>query len=213
MNVAGLRKDYRAGALDREGLDPDPIRFFEQWFREASATDGIVEPNAMTLSSAGADGGVSARIVLLKGFDADGFRFFTSYESRKGRQIAADPRVALSFYWGSLERQVQITGRAEPLTREESAAYFQTRPIESRLGAWASRQSAVIESRESLERAMERARQTYPDGNVPLPPWWGGYLVRPATIEFWQGRPSRLHDRFRYTRDSGDGWHIDRLSP
>jgi pyridoxamine 5'-phosphate oxidase len=211
--VADLRKDYRAGALDRGSLDPDPIRFFEQWFRVAATAEGIVEPNAMTLSTAGADGEVSARIVLLKGFDADGFRFFTNCESRKGRQIAANPRVALSFYWGPLDRQVLIAGSAEMLPREEAAAYFQTRPIESRLGAWASRQSEVVASRAVLELALEQARQRHADGDVPLPPWWGGYLVRPATIEFWQGRPGRLHDRFRYTRASGGGWRIERLSP
>lgn len=214
MDVADLRMDYRAGVLERQDLQEDPISQFKIWFAEAVADPRIIEANAMTLSTADSDLGVTSRIVLLKGVGTDGFRFFTNHESRKGRQIAADPRVALSFYWQGLERQVKITGYAEMLPREESEAYFQTRPIESKLGAWASHQSRVVSSRADLESAFERARADHPGENIPMPPYWGGYLVRPHTIEFWQGRSGRLHDRFRFIRSTIENqWQVDRLEP
>lgn len=213
MNVADLRIDYRAGELERADLAEDPIEQFGQWFESASSDPRIIEVNAMTLATCDPDLGVTSRIVLLKGVDSDGFRFFTNYESRKGRQIAADPRVALSFYWQGLERQVKITGLAAMLPREESEAYFESRPRDSRIGAWASRQSRVISSREELESAQQRANEEFPDDHIPIPPYWGGYLVRPQTIEFWQGRTGRLHDRFRYTRTLDGMWQIDRLEP
>lgn len=213
MNVADLRIDYRAGELERTDLADDPIEQFRQWFESASGDPRIIEPNAMTLATCDPDAGVTSRIVLLKGVGPDGFRFFTNYESRKGRQIAADPRVALSFYWQGVERQVKITGIAETLPREESEAYFQSRPRESRIGAWASRQSRVIASRGELEAAQQRVAEEFPNDHIPIPPYWGGYLVRPQTIEFWQGRSGRLHDRFRYTQTLDRVWQIDRLEP
>lgn len=213
MNVADLRMDYRAGALNRSDLAGDPMVQFGRWFEDASGDSRIMEPNAMTLSTYDPEMGVTSRIVLLKGVGGDGFQFFTNYESRKGRQIEAEPRVALSFYWQGLERQVKITGHAEQLPREISEAYFQTRPRESRLGAWASRQSRVVDSRDALEAAHHRAAEEYPGDLVPMPPYWGGYVVRPRTMEFWQGRTGRLHDRFRYTRTMDATWQLDRLEP
>jgi pyridoxamine 5'-phosphate oxidase len=167
----------------------------------------------MTLATATPDGVPSARLVLLKGFDARGFTFFTDYRSQKGRELDANPRAALAFFWGELERQVRITGTVTKLSREESEEYYRTRPRGSRLGAWTSHQSAVLPSREALEQRLHEVAARFPGEEVPLPPHWGGYLVRPETVEFWQGRPDRLHDRIRYTRRSGDGWTIERLSP
>jgi pyridoxamine 5'-phosphate oxidase len=213
MNVADLRKDYLAGALEREDLADDAIEQFRLWFAEATADPRIIEANAMTLSTADPEVGVTSRIVLLKGLGPDGFRFFTNYESGKGRQIAADARVALSFYWQGLERQIHITGRAEKLPREVSESYFRSRPRESRLGAWASQQSRVVASREALEAAHERVSKEYPGDEIPMPLYWGGYLVRPQTVEFWQGRTGRLHDRFRFIRGGDFGWKVDRLEP
>lgn len=213
VDISALRQDYRSGELRRALLNPDPICQFQKWFAEASACEGIREPNAMTLATANTAGEVSARIVLLKGCDAGGFRFFTNYESRKGAHIAENPQVSLLFFWAPLERQAIICGRAEKTSREESEAYFQQRPLASRLGAWASQQSREITSRDELEARYAELEKTYADGRVPLPPTWGGYLVRPETVEFWQGRTSRLHDRFRYTREPSGSWRIDRLAP
>ncbi len=213
MNLGDLRKEYGAGELRRADLDPDPFVQFARWFADAQTCGAIAEPNAMTLATAGADGRVSARIVLLKDWDSSGFRFFTNYESGKGSAIAENPRVALLFHWPALERQVQICGSAEKTSREESEAYFRTRPVASRLGAWASQQSAVISSREMLEARHAELSAQFAGKEIPAPPAWGGYLVRPETIEFWQGRRSRLHDRFRYARDEGGAWTIARLSP
>lgn len=211
MALNDARKEYRRLSLSASDLDPDPIRQFHRWFEEATLSD-ISEPNAMTLATATADGRPSARIVLLRGCDDRGFAFFTNYESRKGRELAANPRAALVFHWHDLERQVRVEGTAVRVSAEESDAYYESRPLGSRLGAWASPQSAVIADREALEERCRALEARHPDGRVPRPENWGGYRVLPEVVEFWQGRPSRLHDRFRYTRD-GHGWRIDRLAP
>jgi pyridoxamine 5'-phosphate oxidase len=198
--------------METADLLPDPMAQFRRWLDEARAA-GVPLPEAMTLATAGADGLPSARMVLLKGAEEDGFRFFTNTESRKGRDLAENPHAALVFHW-TLEprRQVTVAGRVEPLPRAESEAYFQTRPLGSRLGAWASRQTTVIPGREALDRAFAAAQAEHGD-EPPLPPWWGGYLLTPARIEFWQNRPNRLHDRFRYTRGDDDTWSLERLAP
>jgi pyridoxamine 5'-phosphate oxidase len=207
-----LRIDYTKGRLDEREAQPNPIQQFERWFDEAQAA-GVPEANAMTLATAGASGVPSARVVLLKGFGARGFSFFTNYDSRKGRELAANPRAALCFYWQPLERQVRIEGTVEKTSREESEGYFRTRPLEAQIGAWVSRQSEVIASREELERRQAEVAARFAGGPVPLPDFWGGYRVVPETVEFWQGRPGRLHDRLRYERSPARGWVIRRLSP
>src|SRR2546423_1958894 len=198
--------------LNEATVDPNPIEQFARWFADATAS-GIKLPNAMTLATATADGRPSARVVLLKEFAADGFVFYTNYESQKGLELEANPRAALCFYWPELDRQVRISGSVTRATREESAVYFHTRPVDSRLGAWASRQSAVLASREVLEEKMRQLVREYEGGEVPLPPYWGGYRLAPEVIEFWQNRFSRLHDRLRYTRQADGNWLIERLSP
>ena len=210
MDVAHLRLDYARESLTERDVDPDPILQFEKWFEEALHA-GLIEPNAMTLATSTRDGHPSARVVLLKGADVNGFVFFTDYRSRKGAELDTNPHVSLCFWWDALQRQVRISGTAVRVSREETAAYFHTRPHGSRVGAWASQQSATLASREMLEKEVERLERAYPD-DVPLPPHWGGYRVTPASLEFWQGRPSRLHDRIVYTRD-GSAWKIGRLSP
>lgn len=208
--VARARVGYERGALDERLLSPDPLVQFELWMG-AAVEAGLREPNAMTLATVGEDGRPSARIVLLRGFDSRGFCFYTNYESAKGRELAANPRADLNFYWPELERQVRVAGVVERVSREQSAEYFATRPRGHRLSAWASRQSEVVASREALERALAEAEARFP-GEVPLPDHWGGYRLRPDRIEFWQGRPDRLHDRIRYRLD-GEEWRRERLAP
>jgi len=211
FDLANLRMEYGLLGLLESQLDPDPLQQFRKWLQEAVAHE-LIEPNAMTLGTVDADGQPWTRTVLLKACDVRGFSFFTNYDSAKGRQLAGEPRCALTFWWGALERQVNVTGRVEKVPRSETEEYFPKRPLGSRLGAWASCQSVVLESREALERAFEAAKARHGD-NPPAPEHWGGYIVRPATIEFWQGRKSRLHDRLSYTRQPGDGWKIERLAP
>lgn len=210
-DVASLRRNYTRDGLTETDADADPLRFFQRWFDEALAA-GVTEPNAMTLATVDADGQPAARIVLLKGLDERGFVFFTNYESRKGRELDAQPRAALVFWWQELERQVRIEGTVEQVTAEESDAYFASRPRGSRLGAWASDQSRPLAGRAALEAKLDAVAQRYADGAVPRPPHWGGYRVVPTLVEFWQGRPSRLHDRLEYTR-TDEGWTRRRLAP
>jgi pyridoxamine 5'-phosphate oxidase len=197
--------------LSRKDLAADPFTEFRRWYGEAD-DEGIPLVNAMALATADADGRPTVRHVLLRTFDDRGFVFYTNRESRKGRQLAENPNAALTFLWKELDRQVCVSGRVEPTTAEESAAYFATRPREARIGAWASRQSREIASRAELDRRFEELAAQYPGETVPLPPYWGGYRVVPGAVEFWQGRAFRLHDRFRYERDAS-GWRIARLSP
>ncbi|MDQ4025316.1 MAG: pyridoxamine 5'-phosphate oxidase [Actinomycetota bacterium] len=210
-SIARLRRDHGVAPLEPDDLDPDPIVQFGRWMEDALAA-GILLPNTMTLATAAADGRPSARVVLLKGFDHRGFVFYTNYESRKGRELLANPHAALVFHWPRLERQVRVEGRAEKVPAEESDEYFATRPFESRLGAWASRQSARLSSRDELERRVEELMREHAGGDVPRPPYWGGWVVAPDAIELWQGRPNRLHDRFLYER-SGAGRSRVRLQP
>lgn len=209
---AHLRQEYTQGSLTESDLDPNPFRQFARWFQQA-AESGALEPNAMTLATASAEGAPSARMVLLKDFDEQGFVFYTNYHSQKGRELAENPRAALVFYWAALSRQVRVVGDVARVTREESLTYFRQRPVGARLGALASRQSQVIPNREVLERRVAELTSQYAEGDMPLPEDWGGYRLAPSTFEFWQGRPSRLHDRLRYTRQPEGGWVIERLSP
>lgn len=212
MSISDLRQDYHLDELVEENLAADPMHQFGLWF-DTAVKAGIREPNAMTIASVDADGQPSARIVLLKGVDADGFVFYTNYDGRKGQAIEENPRVALLFWWGRLERQVRIEGTAERVSAAQSDAYFHSRPRGSQLGALASEQSRVIASREVLDRRAAELEQRYADTEIPRPPNWGGYRVRPHAVEFWQGRTNRMHDRLRYRRDDGGAWRIERLSP
>jgi pyridoxamine 5'-phosphate oxidase len=209
---AASRYEHVGKGLRRRDLNPDPIKQFGNWFT-AAIEAGIHDVNAMSLATAGRDARPSVRIVLLKGFDHDGFVFFTNYESTKGRQLEANPYAALAFYWIELDRQVRISGKAEKTSREESQAYFHSRPIGSQLSAWASRQSEVLDGRRVLDARMAEMTERFGDKAIPLPPHWGGYRLKPETIEFWQGRANRLHDRFRYARQLNGTWSIDRLAP
>jgi pyridoxamine 5'-phosphate oxidase len=209
-SIADLRKDYTQAGLEQG--DPNPFKQFELWFDQALAAD-LLEPNAMTLATVTPKGKPDARIVLLKGFDERGFVFYTNFRSQKGQELAANPYAALVFLWGDLERQVRVVGRVEKATDLEADTYFQSRPLGSRLGAWASTQSEVIPSREFLEQRMAVLETDYQNRQIPRPDHWGGFRVVPTEIEFWQGRPSRLHDRLRYRLQENGIWIIDRLAP
>jgi pyridoxamine 5'-phosphate oxidase len=235
MAIADLRREYNLTGLRRRDLDPDPIAQFNHWFEQASGmrASGRVmkalvhiyksflmvsgtqpmDVNAMTLATADKNGRPSARVVLLKGLDARGFSFFTNYDSRKGQELAQNPRAALVFYWAGLERQVTVAGDVSVLPASESEAYFKSRPRGSRLAAWASRQGEVIRDRAQLEQKWKQLEEQFPGEQIPRPDYWGGYLLAPIRFEFWQGRPSRLHDRFRYTKEPDGKWLIERLSP
>jgi pyridoxamine 5'-phosphate oxidase len=234
MNIADLRRNYTLAGLDTADAAAEPFEQFERWFAQAINAQLAGEANAMTLATVSPDGKPSARIVLLKGVDDPdrndrGFVFYTNYESRKGRELEGNPHACVVFFWAELERQVRVDGRVERVSAHETKLYFDSRPFGSRIGAWASQQSAVIENRTVLEEKFASLSQRYSTndstndganasanaGAVPVPPNWGGYRLIPSAIEFWQGRPSRLHDRLRYTRNSAarNGWRIDRLSP
>jgi pyridoxamine 5'-phosphate oxidase len=210
--LENLRKDYRAEKLSETDVKKNPIEQFDHWFDEALKS-GIYEPNAMTLATASTDGKPAARIVLLKGFNQDGFVFYTNYLSRKGKELAKNPVVALVFFWPELERQVRIEGTIEKVSKETSEKYFQSRPKESQIGALASPQSQVIADRSLLEKNWKELEKTYADQEIPKPSFWGGYLVKPQIIEFWQGRSSRLHDRIVYRKADKNNWKIVRLAP
>ena len=234
MNLSDFREDYQRGALDRAALDANPIAQFESWFQQAAGEQsqsrwrkiGIAlyklwsaicnhrppDINAMTLATVDSNGKPSTRTVLLKSVDARGFIFFTNYDSRKGRELAANPSAALTFFWSDLERQVCMAGTVTKLPVAESEAYHKSRPRGSRLAAWASNQSEIVPDRAALEAKWRELEKKFPD-DVPLPPNWGGFILQPERIEFWQGRPSRLHDRFNYTRQADGSWKIERLSP
>ncbi|MHB1297009.1 MAG: pyridoxamine 5'-phosphate oxidase [Gemmatimonadaceae bacterium] len=211
MNIAHLREEYRRERLDESDVAADPLSQFHRWFSQARAAE-VQEPNAMALATAAADGTPNVRMVLLKDADHRGFVFFTDYRSRKAGELEANAKATLCFWWGALERQVRIAGSVERVSPEESAAYFKERPRGSQLGAWTSTQSTVIGGRESLEATYAEAERRFAGADVPLPPHWGGFRLLPEWFEFWQGRPSRLHDRLRY-RPVDEDWVVERLSP
>ena len=235
MAIAELRREYNLAGLGRRDLEPDPIIQFKRWFEQATGERAggkvrifviklykllfgirqaeMSDLNAMTLATADKTGAPSARVVLLKGFDERGFIFYTNYNSRKGQELAENPYAALTFYWPQLERQVCVAGMVSKVTPQESELYFKNRPRGSQLGAWASDQSSVVQSRGELEKNWENIENQYQGKDVPRPPHWGGYVLKPSRIEFWQGRPNRLHDRFRYTRQEGGAWTLERLAP
>ena len=211
--IAELRRDYAKASLDEKEILQDPLAFFGLWMQEAIQAE-VPEPNAMNFVSVSPEGFPSARMVLLKGFSPEGFSFYTNQDSRKGREIALNPKVALVFWWPELERQIRIEGLAELISEAEATAYFQSRPRESQIGAWASAQSEVLSSRAELEaRFAAESLRFAAQSLIPKPPFWGGYLIRPQRMEFWQGRPSRLHDRILFTRLDEQNWKIERLSP
>lgn len=213
IDYSGLRREYETTGLRRSEMHPDPIQQFDTWFSTA-VHSGLPDANAMTLATTTKSGRPSARVVLLKGFDQNGFVFFTNYQSDKGRELEANPWAALAFYWMPLERQVRISGAVEKTSRAESEEYFHSRPRGSQLGAWVSHQSQVIDARRILDARLAEMTERFTGQKViELPPHWGGYRVAPETMEFWQGRANRLHDRFRYTRQKDGSWKLDRLAP
>jgi pyridoxamine 5'-phosphate oxidase len=213
MSIDAIRENYEYPPFTERDAHKDPIEQFKRWFEDAWRSDAR-QPNAMTLATCSKDGVPSARVVLLKGFDHEGFAFFTNYQSAKADDLESNPLATLVFYWSQLSRTVRVAGAVDKVSREETDAYFLTRPRDSQLGAWASDQSTVIESRELLHKRFDEVKARYADRDVPTPPQWGGYRVRPTAIEFWQGQANRLHDRLRYVR-AGDGvsWTLQRLSP
>lgn len=210
--IADLRKEYILHSLNKEDVAENAMVQFRRWWDDALRSD-ILEVNAMTLATASADGLPAARIILLKGFHSDGFQFYTNYESYKGKQLQENPRACLVFFWKELERQIRITGLVEKLSQDESDKYFKSRPTGSQIGAWASPQSEVIDSGEWLEQRVHQIEKKFSETGIPRPPQWGGYLLKPVTIEFWQGRPNRLHDRLLYTLQENGNWMIERLAP
>lgn len=212
MDLQDIRRDFRKGTLTREELLGNPIEQFKLWMQQALTTD-LTDPTAMVLGTAARDGQVSQRVVLLKGLDERGFVFFTNYESRKSREIAVNSKVSLHFPWFAIERQVIVAGVAEKISVEDSRAYFQSRPRDSQLAAWASPQSRVLASRDVMTQQLETLSKKYADSEIPLPEFWGGFRVRPSQIEFWQGGANRLHDRFVYSLQPGEHWQIERLAP
>jgi pyridoxamine 5'-phosphate oxidase len=211
VDLTAIRTEYARAGLSERDVEPSALRQIQRWLRDAVEAQHP-EPNAMTLATASADGEPHARVVLLRGLD-EGLVFYTNYDSEKGTDLARNPRASACFFWLLLERQLRVTGSVSRVAREESEAYFRSRPKDSQLGAWASRQSAVIAGREELERRLAEARTRFGDGEIPCPPSWGGFRLVPERVELWQGRPSRLHDRLRYTRTGEGGWRIERLSP
>jgi pyridoxamine 5'-phosphate oxidase len=211
-SIADLRREYTCDGLKEASAHTDPFKQFQRWFDQAIAAQ-LPEPNAMTIATATVEGKPSARMVLLKDYDERGFVFYTNYTSQKGQQLAENPWGAIVFWWAQLERQVRIEGRVEKVAPDESDAYFHSRPKGSQLGAWASEQSQVVESRDVLEQQLQQLKDEYEDKEVPRPPHWGGFRLIPEAIEFWQGRPNRLHDRLLYQRQEDGSWYIQRLSP
>lgn len=209
--IQSLRQDYRSAQLSESDINPDPFRQFEKWFGDALSAK-LYEPNVMTLATADKSGKPNARIVLLKGFDANGFSFYTNYLSQKGKEMKKNPQACLVFFWAELERQVRIEGKVEKLDKENSETYFHARPTGSQIAAIASPQSQIIENRDFLENKVEELTKSFQDKTIPKPAHWGGYIVKPTAIEFWQGRSSRLHDRIKYDLINGQ-WQINRLAP